>query len=147
MQNKKSFNKVRARERSEPLKGIYIPTGSIFGIDKPHPTSLAGFVNPKEATGADHENGKEQANTQVVIHGISTNKEYGKPKMLQRKEKSETLGIIVIPLKPTQLSLRKTRIYTLISLMENEKKWQQEKQSKSWKRMLTSKESENRYNQ
>ncbi|XP_060170352.1 nucleolin 1-like [Lycium barbarum] len=48
---------------------MYKPTGSIFGKDKPHPTSTAGFVNQEEVTEATNaEKDSNQSNKQLEHH-------------------------------------------------------------------------------
>ncbi|KAM3356912.1 histone acetyltransferase KAT6B [Capsicum galapagoense] len=73
MQKKIDFNRRTFGGSSEPPKLFYKPTGSIFGFDKPHPTSAAGFVNQEDTTrvvNLEKEQGQQPCK-QNVIHDTS----------------------------------------------------------------------------
>ncbi|XP_055823301.1 uncharacterized protein LOC129891847 [Solanum dulcamara] len=68
MQNKRETNTEKTRGRSEPPRKAYKPTGIIFWLDKPHPTSTTEVQTNVEITKI---NNKNKANNQTISQLMS----------------------------------------------------------------------------
>ncbi|KAF3639568.1 hypothetical protein FXO38_22582 [Capsicum annuum] len=77
--NQKSVQGKTRRGKSEPPRTIYVPTGAIFGIDKPHPTannnkaqrdSKTIVETEKESLNLSKDQGATQETKKVLAHEV-----------------------------------------------------------------------------